>query len=242
MGGRVPPRIARRTLRAGCVTLLGMTVLVFGLPSVSLAGPTSSPSSRGTPNDQVETARSDSGGDRRSALAPIPAASPTSEPAAPATAASSVNSIALPVSATVSTAVTSKSALNSLGYGLQSPSSIGVCTNCVGGEQAALGKFASGTQLVFHMTDNTCAKTFVSTDSTHARVAAISGSQWTIGWDDAGAGCGAPDGDFNDLITSVTLAGPSRLHRSLDRATGEPTRSTPRPAPANRSTRRRATT
>lgn len=210
MSRRALPRIVLGMLRAALVPLLGTTVLVLGLPSISLAtSPASSPPpTQESRNGRADASRPPTGRGESGAPAPKSVPSPTNEPTVKAAAASSGSSIVLPVSATVSTAVTSKSALNSLGYALQSPNSIVVCTSCVGGEQTALGKFAGGTELVFSMADNTCARTFLSTDSTHARVTAVSGSQWTIGWDDAGAGC-TPDGDFNDLITSVTLAGPA---------------------------------
>jgi RHS repeat-associated protein len=117
------------------------------------------------------------------------------------------NTIAMPIDSVVSVRVTSKSALNSFSFGLQSPTRSTICTNCVGGEKQTLPQFAKDTNLVFSLTDTTCGGTFLSTDSTHAVVTAT-GASWTIGWDDAGSPCGSRDNDFNDLNVTVVLARP----------------------------------
>lgn len=47
----------------------------------------------------------------------------------------------------VETSVESKSSSNVLAYGLWSPRSVPVCSNCVGGERQDLGTFSGGTEL-----------------------------------------------------------------------------------------------
>jgi hypothetical protein len=111
-------------------------------------------------------------------------------------------SIVVPSTEDVQTTVLSQSAGDSLGYGLESPSTVDVCDVCNGGESADLGTLASGTQLVFSLTDVSAGVTYLSSDPNHASVTQVAPDLWSIRWDDAGL-----DKDFNDLITQVH-AGP----------------------------------
>lgn len=162
--------------RSSLVTvLLGLVIIVPSLPASAESGPSPTPPPSG----------SDTG--------------PSSEQIATISVAG--GSIILPASGAVVTSVSSKSAAHTLEYGLQTPTRLTVCTDCVGGETGSLGSFASDTELVFYLTDRTAGATFVNTDPAHARVDQT-GSTWTIFWDDAQG-----DGDFNDLITTVSLGG-----------------------------------
>src|SRR3954447_18327496 len=105
----------------------------------------------------------------------------------------------------VRTDVVSKNAGHVLAYGLTSPRSITVCSDCQGGESAGLGSFAGGTQLTAFLTDSSCSATFPSTGN-HARVAQLGPLLWGIEWDDTGGTCGFPDEDFNDLIATISAA------------------------------------
>ena len=133
---------------------------------------------------------------------PAPSSASTKNQQAPS-ALAPVSSIVLPIGGWVRTTVVSKSAINTLDYGLSSPTSVAVCSNCQGGESDTLGQFAQGTELIFYLRDQ-CG-TFLSNDSTHASISDLGNWQWQIGWDDGGAACG-PDHDFNDLITTVSLS------------------------------------
>jgi hypothetical protein len=103
----------------------------------------------------------------------------------------------------VATTVDSKDAGHTLAYGLDSPQQQTVCTNCVGGESAALGTFDGGTDLTAFMTDVSCNETFFSTNAAHALITQPTPLTWTIGWDDSGGPC-FPDGDMNDLVTTIS--------------------------------------
>ena len=69
----------------------------------------------------------------------------------------------------VHTKVVSANAGHVLAYGLSSPQSITVCSDCAGGETANFGAFAGGTELTAFLTDSSCAATFQSSGN-HARV------------------------------------------------------------------------
>jgi hypothetical protein len=102
----------------------------------------------------------------------------------------------------VHTKVVSKDAFNMLAYGLSSPRSITVCSDCAGGETASLGAFAGGTELTVFLSDTWCGATFQSSGD-HTRLIQRAPLEWGIEWDDAGGPCGSPDLDFNDLIATI---------------------------------------
>jgi hypothetical protein len=110
----------------------------------------------------------------------------------------------------VATTVDSKNAFNTLAYGLDSPQRQTVCTNCTGGEHAALGAFNGGTELIASLTDVTCdpVRTFLTTGA-HAQVTQPAPLTWRIGWDDGGGGgpsCPFADADFNDLVATISAS------------------------------------
>jgi hypothetical protein len=120
-------------------------------------------------------------------------------------AAAFVSTITLPSTGHVIVAAQSFG-LNSLAVAESSPSSIAICSGCGTNTALDLGSYSSATSMVFTLTDNTCHQNFLSTDSHHAEITQNSATSWTIGWDDAGGNCMA-DGDFNDLIETVSLGG-----------------------------------
>ena len=105
----------------------------------------------------------------------------------------------------VRTNVVSKNAGHVLAYGLSSPRSVTVCSDCQGGESTNLGSFAGGTQLTAFLTDSSCNATFQS-NGNHARMTQLGDLLWGIEWDDTGGTCGFPDEDFNDLIATISAA------------------------------------
>ncbi len=131
--------------------------------------------------------------------------------AGPVAGASAVSTITLPGGNwDVTTTVSSKSAGHDLAYGISSPTSSQVCptgaaTTCAGGESDTFSALSG--DLVFFMTDLTCSQTFQSTNAAHASIDKTDATHWQISWDDAGAPCGSPDGDLNDLVTSVEANG-----------------------------------
>jgi uncharacterized repeat protein (TIGR01451 family) len=129
-------------------------------------------------------------------------------------AADPVSTITLPSGnwdVTTTVDVVSATTSDSLEYGISSPISSKVCptgtaTTCAGGESDTFPTLSG--ELVFYLTDLTCSQTFSSTDGTHARIDQTDPTHWTIGWDDAGGGtCDSPDGDFDDITTSVVAEG-----------------------------------
>ena len=102
----------------------------------------------------------------------------------------------------VSTKVVSKDAFNMLAYGLSSPRSVTVCSDCAGGETASFGAIAGGTALTVFLNDPWCGATFDSSGD-HIRLTQRAQLEWGIEWDDAGGPCGSPDLDFNDLIATI---------------------------------------
>jgi hypothetical protein len=114
-------------------------------------------------------------------------------------AADPVPTIRLDRDGPVTLLVQSKSAVDTLGVDVASPTVAAVCADCRGGESAQLGPFSRGTEIVLRLTDGE--KTFLSTDPLHARIDQTGGT-WRIGFDDA-----VGDGDFEDLV--VTLAVPT---------------------------------
>ena len=110
----------------------------------------------------------------------------------------------MPSTEDVQTTVLSQSAGDTLGYGLESPSTVDVCDACFGGEKADLGTLSSGTELVFSLDDVSAGITYLSSDPNHASVTQDAPDQWSIRWDDAGL-----DKDFNDLITQVHAGPPT---------------------------------
>lgn len=117
--------------------------------------------------------------------------------------------IELPTAGTVTTQVLSKDAGDTLGYQLSSPRQSVVCSDCTAGASERLGAFPRSTSLLFVLTDSNGAGTvlFSSNNPHHARVTHPERWSWMIHWDDSG-GCiprGCPDGDFNDLVTSILL-------------------------------------
>jgi len=110
----------------------------------------------------------------------------------------------------VATSVDSKNGFNTVAYGLDSPQQRTVCASCTGGEQATMGAFNGGTDLVAFLTDVTCepARTFLTT-GTHAQVSQTGPLTWRIGWDDGGGGgpfCPFADADFDDLVTTISAS------------------------------------
>lgn len=130
--------------------------------------------------------------------------SATASAAASPTAKGAPTPIVVPATEDVQTTVLSQSAGDTLGYGLESPSTVDVCDACYGGENADLGTFSSGTGLVFSLTDVSAGVTYLSSDPNHASVTQVASDQWSIRWDDAGL-----DKDFNDLITQVHAGPPT---------------------------------
>lgn len=134
--------------------------------------------------------------------------SPTPTPqdvAGPLTRAESTR-IVLPASGQVVSRVVSKDAGDTLAHGLSRPSRVVVCWSCEGGSSRTMGSFYRGVELVFFLADRTVDLRWSSRDAGHARVRAVSPTTWVIRWDDSG-GCApaCPDGDFDDLVTRVTL-------------------------------------
>jgi hypothetical protein len=111
--------------------------------------------------------------------------------------ADQVPTITLDRDGPVTLLVQSKAALDTLALAVVSPAPAGVCSDCRGGETAQLGTLGRGTEIVLRLTDGE--KTFLSTDSAHARISQ-SGGTWRIGWDDA-----LGDGDFEDLVVTVAI-------------------------------------
>jgi len=106
----------------------------------------------------------------------------------------------------VTATVTSKMANNFHEFGLSSPQNVQVCpqgeaADCAAGDSETIQELSG--ELAFYLTDHSCSVTFLSTDENSAQVAQIDSTHWTIGWDDAG-NCEGRDGDFNDLVVSVS--------------------------------------
>jgi hypothetical protein len=115
--------------------------------------------------------------------------------------------IELPQAGTVTATVTSKSALHTLEFGLQSPDQVVVCSACGGGESAVLGPYAAGTDLVFYMKDygggcdGGCSPpvVYLCTDACHSTVTQTGPTTWTICFKDSACGCGGYPCDVANL-------------------------------------------
>jgi hypothetical protein len=125
-----------------------------------------------------------------------------------------VGCITLPEDGTVTATVTSKSALHTLEFGLQSPSQVVVCSACSGGESVNVGTYSAGTGLVFYMHDHGggcdpgCDVVYLCTDSCHSTVTQTGPNTWQICFKDSACGCGGYPCDVPNanLCANITLS------------------------------------
>src|SRR5436305_9016711 len=119
--------------------------------------------------------------------------------AAPAGATS--NSIVLPQYDVVEALVVANNPAKPLTFGLQSPRSVQICTNCRAGNQANLSNYPTGAELVFYIASSPSATHCLSNNSAYAQVSHPSPLEWVIHWN--GTCPGATGSSYGDLVTRV---------------------------------------
>jgi hypothetical protein len=120
--------------------------------------------------------------------------------------------IVLTEEATVTATVDFVVACNSLGFGLESPNTVAVCTGCSGGESQVVGTFPAGTELVFYLNDPAdccgCPRRYLCDDTQNARVTQTGPSTYRIEFRDNGCSCsdGSNISEGTNLQATITLS------------------------------------